>query len=287
MKIKLIADSTCDLSPELVRKHNIRITPLSITIGDKILKDGFEVSPKEIFDYVESGKGICHTSAVNVAEYNRVYEEERKNYDAIIQFTISSDMSSCYQNACIAAENFSNVYVIDSRNLSTAIGHLVLDGAELIAQGMPAEEIYNELTQRASLLDASFIIDTLKYLHKGGRCSAIAALSSVMLQIKPCILVEDGKMAVGKKYRGHLNYVLNKYIQDKLGDAEDIDPRRAFITHTLTEANHGLVDMVKETAAKYCDFKEIYETSAGCTVANHCGPNTLGILFFRKTKKGT
>ena len=137
MNIKLIADSTCDLSDDLIQKYNIRIAPLNISMGDSVLRDGAEITAKNIFDYVESGKGICHTSAVNIDEYSRIYSEERPNCDAIIHFTISEDMSSCYQNARVAAEEFDNIYHVDSRNLSTAIGHLVLDAAELSAQGLP------------------------------------------------------------------------------------------------------------------------------------------------------
>ena len=281
MNIKLIADSTCDLSAELVRKHNVRIIPLSISKGDELLKDGVEIAPKDIFEYVDSGKGVCRTSAVNAAEYEEVYADERSKCDAIIHFIISSEMSACYQNALIAAKEFDNIYVIDTRNLSTAIGHLVLDAAELAAKGIEAKEIVNEITQRIPLLDASFIIDTLSYLRKGGRCSAVQALASSVLGIKPCIVVSGGKMTVGKKYRGKLDVVLRKYVADKLSDKENIDTRRVFITHSMNEQNRAVVDMVKSLISEF-SFTDIYETSAGSTISCQCGPNTLGILFFRK-----
>jgi DegV family protein with EDD domain len=281
MNIKLIADSTCDLSLDLIQQHNIRIVPLSISMGDKMLRDGIEISQKEIFDYAASGKGLCKTSAVNVAEYIDVYNEERPKCDAIIHFIVSAEMSACYQNAVIAAEEFDNIYVIDSRNLSTAIGHLVLDAAEMAAQGKPAEAIFQELMKRKNLLDASFIIDTLTFLHKGGRCSALQAIASGMFKIKPCIGVSDGKMSVGKKYRGKLEAVLQNYIKDKLADKENIDTRRLFITHTLDEQNKGLAEMVKSLVAETLPFKVVYVTSAGGTISCHCGPNTLGILFYR------
>jgi DegV family protein with EDD domain len=282
MNIKLIADSTCDLSEELVRNHNIRIVPLSISIGDKILKDGVEVKPKDIFEYVGSGKGLCRTSAVNIAEYTEVYEEERPKCDAIIHLVISSDMSACYQNAQLAAGEFDNIHIIDSRNLSTGIGHLVLDVAELEAQGMDAEEIVNIITQRIALLDTSFMIDTLLYLQKGGRCSAVQALASDLFSIKPCIIVSDGKMIVGKKYRGKLDAVLRRYVSDRLSYKENIDTRRIFVTHTMTEENYAIVEMVKSVVVEMLPFDELYETTAGSTISCHCGPNTLGILFFRK-----
>jgi len=285
MKIKLISDSTCDLSEELLQKNNVRIVPLSISIGEQNLKDGVEITPKDIFEYVDSGKGICKTSAVNTAEYSDAFAEERPNCDAIIQFHISSEMSACYQNAVVAAEEFDNIYCLDSRNLSSAIGHLVLDAAELAAEGMDANAIFYELKRRIPLLDASFVIDTLQYLHKGGRCSAVAALASNLLNIKPCIFISDGKMSVGKKYRGKINNVLRQYVADRLADKENIDPRRIFVTHTVKEENRELVEMVKKLVTEIIPFEEVYETTAGGTISCHCGPGTLGILFFRKSAK--
>ena len=282
MNIRLIADITCDLSEALVQKHNIRVIPLSISMGSETFRDGIEITPNDIFNYVESGKGLCRTSAVNVAEYADVYEEERPKCDAIIHFIISSEMSACYQNANLAAEGFDNIYIVDSRNLSTAIGHLVLDAAEMAAQNIPADEIYKQITNRIKLLDASFVIDSLTYLHKGGRCSAVQVLASGMLKIKPCIIVDEGKMTVGKKYRGKLEHVLRSYVCDKLSEKDKIDTRRLFITHTLKEENRWMADMVKTLALEILPFQEVYETTAGSTISCHCGQNTLGILFYRK-----
>jgi len=281
MNIKLIADSTCDLSDELIQKYNIRIVPLSISMDNKMLKDGVEVTSKELFDYVESGKGMCRTSAVNVAEYVDVYEEEYPKCDAIIHFIISSEMSSCYQNARLAAGGYDNIYIVDSRNLSSAIGLLVLDAAEMSAKNIPANEIYNKISMRIELLDASFVIDTLTYLHKGGRCSAVQAMASSLLKIKPCIIVKDGKMTVGKKYRGNLESVLQSYINDKLSDKEKIDTRRLFIVHTLKDENRGILETVKSLVAKILPFQEVHETMAGSTISCHCGQNALGIMFYK------
>lgn len=282
MKIKLIADSTCDLPEDLLRRHDILVVPLTIAAGDKALKDGVEITPQEIFAYVESGKGICRTSAVNVAEYTEVYQQERPGCDAIIHFTISADMSSCYQNALVAAQDFDNIFLVDTRNLSMAIGHLVLDAAEMAHKGMAAEEIYHNITQRISLLDASFLIDTLEYLHKGGRCTTIQALASSVLKIKPSIIVKDGQMTVSKKYRGKLENVLRSYISDKLGDKENIDTRRLLIADTLKDENRRLLDMVKSLALDILPFDEVYTAKAGGTISCHCGPNTVGLFFYRK-----
>lgn len=283
MTIKLIADSTCDLPGDFIKKHNIRIVPLSIAIGNNVLRDGIDVTSQDIFNYMDSGSGVVHTSAVNSAEYADIYREELQNSDAIIHFIVSSEMSSCYQNACLAAEEFENIYLVDSRNLSIAIGHLVIDAAELIAEGLPAEDVHRKIISRIALLDASFVLDTLSYLHRGGRCTAIQALVSGTLKIKPCINVIDGKMTVGKKYRGKLEYVLRRYIEDKLSETNHIDTRRIFVNHTMTEQNRILVDMVKSLVAEIIPFKEVYETKAGGTISCHCGPNALGIFFFRKS----
>ncbi|MCL2356039.1 MAG: DegV family protein [Defluviitaleaceae bacterium] len=283
MKIKILADSVCDLPENLIAKHDVRIIPLSISAGYEVFQDGINISQKEIFEFVESGKGMCRTSAVNVAEYTDIYNEERPKCDAILHFTISSEMSACYQNARLAAEEFENIHVVDTRNLSSAVGHLVLDAAEMITQGMAAPEIYEEILRRIPLLDAGFVIDTLKYLHKGGRCTAIQALASSMLKIKPCIAVQDGKMLPTKKYRGKTDSVLQSYIKDKLStDSDSIDTRRIVVVHTMDDNNRALVDAAKAQIAEILPFDEVIEATAGGTISCHCGPNTLGIMFFRK-----
>jgi len=282
MNIKIIADSTCDLPENLIQKHNIRVVPLSIMMDDKFYKDGVEVKPKDIFEYVDSGKGVCKTSAVNVGEYLQVYEEERPNCDAIIHFTISADMSSCCQNALVAAQEFDNIYIIDSQNLSAGIGHLVLDAAEMATKGITADEICQELNRRIPLLDTSFIIDTLTYLHKGGRCSAVAALVSSVLKIKPSIIVSEGRMSVGKKYRGNLERAVSKYLEEKMTDINNIDTRRAIVTYTTTPQNRYIVDNVTALLKDKYAFDEVLEAEAGGTISCHCGPNALGLKFYRK-----
>ncbi|MCL2361850.1 MAG: DegV family protein [Defluviitaleaceae bacterium] len=282
MKIKILADSTCDLPEELLKKHDIRIIPLSIYAGETVHKDGVDIMPYDIFEYVNSGKGICKTSAVNVGEYIDVYEEERPKCDGIIHFTISAEMSSCYQNARVAIDEFSDIYLIDTRNLSCAIGHLVLDAAKMATTGTHPKEINEEMNKRIELLDASFVIDSLTYLHKGGRCSSLAAIASSALKIRPCLNVVDGKIVVGKKYRGKSEVVLRKYIEDRLADKENIDPRRIIIPHTMTKENMHLVDMAVALVKELLPFEEILTTTAGGTISCHCGPNTLGLFFYRK-----
>lgn len=280
MKIKITSDSTCDLSNELIEKNNIRIIPLAITYGAESYKDGVDITPDDIFRRVESGGGIGSTAAVNVQEYVDIFTELLKDYDAIIHFTISSDMSSCYQNACIAAQNLSNVYVIDSLNLSTGIGHLVLDAAELAGEGKQPEEIVRIIENKREKLDVSFVISTLEYLSKGGRCSAVAAFGANLLKIRPCIEVKNGKMGVGKKYRGSFEKCLTQYVQDKLENKDSLDLKRIFITDSGVPEEVRLA--VREQVLSIAPFEEVIHTRAGCTVSNHCGPGTLGILFYRK-----
>jgi len=280
MKVKITADSTCDLSPQLVERYGITITPLSVTLDGVPKRDGIDITPEEIFARVAAGGSIGSTAAVNAAEYESVFSELLRDYDAIVHFTISSDMSACYQNAVIAAETVGNVYPVDSRSLSTGIGQLVLDAAVMAEQGMAAADIKAALDEKKEKLDVSFILDTLEYLHKGGRCSTVAALGANLLSLKPCIEVKNGAMGVGKKYRGALNKCLVKYIKDRLKDRSDIDYSRIFITHSAMRE-----DWVAEAeaAVRACGpFEEVYVTEAGCTISNHCGPNCLGILYYHK-----
>ncbi len=281
MSIKITADSTCDLSPELIEKYDITITPLRIVRGDESLKDGVEIMPEDIFAYVESGAGICKTAAVNIEEYRQCFSEALKDHEAIVHFTISSDMSACFQNARIAAEEFSNIYVVDSRNLSTGIGHLVIDAAIMASEGLSAQEIYDTVTADRDKLEVSFVINTLKYLYKGGRCSAVAALGANLLQLKPCIEVKDGKMDVGRKYRGSFEKCIMQYVDERLEGREDLNYKRIFITCT-GDVDAELLKSVKSRVRELGPFEEIIHTKAGGTISNHCGPNCLGLLYYRK-----
>lgn len=278
--IKISADSTCDLSPALLQEYGISLVPLGIVVEEQTYLDGVNITPADLFRYVEEEKKVCRTSAVNAFTYEETFRGYLASYDAVIHICISAEFSSCYQNACQAASRLENVYVIDSRNLSTGSGHLVLDAARMAQKGMAAEAIYQALLETVPKVDASFVIDQLGYLRRGGRCSAITAGGAKLLRIKPCIEVVGGKMDVGKKYRGSFDRCLKHYVKDRLAEREDIDYSRIFITHTTCQKE--TVDMVRSLVEKYGQFEEILETDAGCTVSNHCGPNTLGILFKRK-----
>lgn len=281
MKIKISADSTCDLPREIIERYGITIVPLYIVKDGQSYRDGIDITPDDIFKYVDSGAGICSTAAVNISDYRDFFSEFLKEYDAVIHMNISSQMSSCHQNALTAAEEFENVYVIDSKSLSTGIGHLVIDAAQMAESGMEAKDICDRLRENAEKLEVSFIIDTLKYLRKGGRCSALAALGANVLKLKPCIEVRDGAMGVGKKYRGNFDKVIIQYVHDRLAGRTDIDPRRIFITNT-TGVSKEIIKSVRDEINACQKFDEICESYAGCSISNHCGTVCLGILFFTK-----
>ncbi len=281
--VKIFADSTCDLSSELVEKYNITIIPLYVSLGSKAYLDGIEIHPKDIFKYYNETKKLPKTAAVPVTSYEEAYGFAVSNGYDVVHFTISSEFSACYQNACIAAKEIGHVWPVDSRNLSTGIGHLVLIAAELAAQGKPAEEIAEYVKEVAGRVDASFIIDKLEFLHKGGRCSGVAALGANVLKLKPCIEVVDGKMIVGKKYRGSFEKVVKEYIKDRLDGNDNIELKRIFLTWAGVDSK--LIDELKNDIKSYLPFEEILVTEAGSTVTGHCGPGTLGILYIDKNKK--
>ncbi len=280
MKIKIAADSTCDLSPELIAERGITVTPLSVSVAGGMYKDGTEITPDELYEKIAACGQLGATSAVNVQDYLDVFGALLREYDAIVHFTISAQMSSCYQNACIAASELGNVYVVDSRNLSTGIGHLVLDACDMAEAGVEAGEIKRRLDEKREKLDVSFVVDTLDYLRRGGRCTALTALGANLLKLHPCIYVKDGAMGVGKKYRGRLAACIEAYIRDKLADPSTVDTRRIFITDSGVDEECRTI--AERTVRELAPFEEIIHTRAGCTVSCHCGPGTLGILFYRK-----
>ena len=281
MKVKIISDSTCDLSKELLEKYDISIVPLYVVMNDETKRDGLEVTPEDIYEYVDKNGRLPSTSAANIGDYLDTFKYWREQGYEVVHFDISSVFSSTHHNACMAAEEVGGVYVVDSRNLSTGQGLAVLYGAEMAQNGKSAKEIYDECTALTSKIEASFVVDSIDYLYKGGRCSALAAFGANLLKLKPCIEVKDGKMNPGKKYRGNISRVMLNYVEERLRGRDDIDKSRIFITHT--KCSEEDVEAVRQKILEICpDFKEILETTAGCTVTTHCGPNTLGILFIRK-----
>ncbi len=279
--IIITSDSTTDLSPELRERYGIELLRLGVVLGDKLYTDGLDLTPDDIYAHHTKTGELPKTNASNIDDCIEFFKPFVAAGKTVIHFTISSEMSSNYNNTRLAAEEFENVYVIDSRNLSTGGGLLLVAAAEMAISGMEAEKIVDEINKLIPNVDASFVIDSLEYLHKGGRCSAVAMLGANLLKLKPCIQVKDGKMDVRKKYRGKYDAVLKEYIEEQLSNPNDIITDRVFITHAgcNLELVNELVEMVKAKGI----FKEVLLTRAGCTVSAHCGANTLGILFIRKS----
>lgn len=279
-KIIISSDSTSDLSPELIERYNIKIVPLGVTLGDKSYTDGVDITPDDIYEHHRKTGELPKTTAANVSDCIDFFAPLSKEADAVIHFTLSGEMSSTYNNSRLAASEFDNVYVIDSRNLSTGNGLLVIAAAEMAQSGMQPEKIVEEIEKMVPCVDASFIIDNLDYLHKGGRCSALAVMGANLLKLKPCIEVKNGSMGVGKKYRGRFADVLKMYAKERIGDGSDIDLDRVFVTHAGCDMD--IVNQVVEDVKSLADFKEVFLTRAGCTISSHCGKDTLGVLFIRK-----
>jgi DegV family protein with EDD domain len=280
MNIKILSDSTCDLSPELVKQFDITLVPLTVVKADEQFKDGVTITPAEIFAHVAAGGNLCSTSANSVGEYEDEFAKYAPLYDGVLHINLGSGFSSCYQNACIAAQDFDNVKVVDSRNLSTGQGLVVLEACKLAKECASLEELHEKVQAFTEKVEASFLVDKLVYLAKGGRCSAVAALGANLLNLKPCIDVKDGKMGVSKKYRGKYHKCLADYVKERLADRDDIRRDVLFVTTTgVAEEEYAAV---MAAVAEHGHFETVYETTAGCTVSCHCGPGTLGVLFVRK-----
>ena len=283
MKIRMTADSTCDLTPELIRKYEIGIVPLSVIIDGEVFHDGVDVTPRDIFRAAEAGKSV-RTAAVNTFEYKEFFREQLKSCDQLVHVCLGSGFSSCFSDATEAAGEVKNVYVVDSRNLSTGSGLLVLDGVNMIRNGAEdGKAVADALQARTDLVSGSFVVRTIDYLRRGGRCSGLEALGAKMLHIRPSIVVQDGKMRPGEKYRGRYEHYLKHYIADVLENDSEIDFHRVFVVHSPSE--EGLVRFAIDTVKSYGLFREVQEAMAGCTICTHCGPDTLGLMFMKKTKK--
>lgn len=280
MKIKVISDSTCDLSAQLLSDNNITLAPLNVIKDDVAFKDGITITPEDIFNHVAAGGALCSTAANSIGEYADLFEQFSGDYDGILHITIGSGFSACYQNACLAAEDYPNVRVIDSQNLTSGQGLIVLKACELAKNATDLDELAEAVRAFTEKVESSFLIEKLDYLVKGGRCSAAAALGANLLNLKPCIEVKAGKMVVGKKYRGNFSKCIASYIKELLEGREDIDRDTVFVTKTLLSTE--CYDAAMSAVHTYGMFNHVYETTAGCTISCHCGPGTIGVLLVRK-----
>ena len=280
MSVKIIADSTCDLSKDLLEKYDISVLPLHIVLGDKEYKDGFEISPDEIYEWSNTNKEAPKTSAAAISDTIDIYSKYLESCDEIICFSISGQMSTTVNVMRMAAEELDaedKIHIIDSENLSTGGGLLVIEAAIMAKEGKIAEEIVEAMNQLKPYVRASFIVDTLTFLHRGGRCSGVAALAGGALKLHPKIVVENGGMKPDKKYRGKMNSAILNYVKDLEPQIKNAKTDRVFITHSGCEEE--IIDSIYQYLEELELFKEILITRAGGVISSHCGPGTLGVLF--------
>ena len=280
MNIKIISDSTCDLPVELREQNNISTYPLTIIKDGESFKDNVTITPADIFAHVAAGGSLCSTAAGSPADYQELFSQYADKYDGILHISLGANFSCSYQNACLAAMEFDNVRVVDSQNLSTGQGLVVMYACQQAQNCESLEQLQADVQAYTERVEASFLLDRLDYMVKGGRCSSAAALGANLLNLKPCIEVKGGKMGVVKKYRGNYAKCLGNYVKDRLDARDDLVGDLLFLTYT--PVSDQCLDAVKEAISTYGKFDTMVEGEAGCTVSCHCGPGTLGVLFVRK-----
>lgn len=282
--VKILSDSTCDLSADLIEKYGITIVPLHVVLGEKDYKDGVDITVDEIYAWADANNTTPKTAAISPEEAMNALTPLLEDGSDVVCFTISSSMSGTLSVLKLAADSLDmsdRVYCIDSQNLSTGIGLMVIEAANMAKAGKSAEEIVAHVEAIRPMVRSSFVVDTLTYLHRGGRCSGVAAMAGSMLKLHPRIAVESGKMDAGKKYRGKMNKVLMDYVCDMEEDLKKAKPERVFITHS--GCDQELVDAVHDYLKQLDVFEEILTTRAGSVISSHCGPGTLGVLFIAQS----
>lgn len=279
-KIKITSDSTCDLSPELIAKYDIGICPIAILLGLDEYHDTVDVDAYKVIDYVNETGTLPKTAATSIDAYREFFAKYTNEGYTVIHFNISSQSSSCNNNASVAAKDMENVYVIDSLSLSTGQGIQILRAAKLIADGKSAKEVVDIINADRSKVQISFVVDKLDFLQKGGRCNAAKALAAKVMKIHPSIVMQDGSLGLGKKYMGNLARSCAQYVKDIADEYKSYDESICFVTHSPTD--QAIVDLVTEKVKEFFKFDEIFDTTAGSTVTSHCGPNTIGIIFYTK-----
>lgn len=282
MKIKITADSTCDLSAELLEQWDISLMPMHILMGEESYLDGVNVHAADVFAHVNAGGDPAKSAAANPVEYIEFFNSFLTEYDAVVHISVSGKLSSCFQNASIAAGEVENVYVVDSENICTGQGYLVLRAAKWAADGLTPRNIQMRLQSLAKRVELSFVLDRLDFMAKSGRCSGVLAFGANLLGIKPALEIIDGELKVVKKYRGSLAGCVTKYVNDRLGDRDDIDEGLVFLSSC--QPKPGCREAMIEGLQRYGKFQEGYETEIGTTIGGYSGPGTIGIVFARKEK---
>ena len=278
--VMITADSTCDLSEELLSRYNVKILPLTILLGEESFLDGAHYTPADMYKRYRADGTLPKTAAPSLQQITEFFTPFLNEGYEIVHLDISSELSSTCNNARIVSSELDGVYVVDSRMLSTGVGLLVIEGAECRDKGMSAAEIAEHLTALTEKVDTSFVLDTLEFMWKGGRCSGVAALGANLLKLKPALEMKDGKLGVYKKYRGSINSVYKQYITERLS-GKKVRPGHVFITES-GEIEQSVIDELEALVRELIPVQEIHHTIAGCTVSSHCGPKTLGVLFINE-----
>ncbi len=278
--VVITCDSTCDLSPELCERYDIRVIPLTILLGEDSYLDGVDFSAQDIYDRYRADDTLPKTSAPGIQQFTDFFSAILAEGCEIVHLDISAELSSSLNNACIAASELEGVYPVDSRMLCAGVGLLAIEGAECRERGMDAAEIAEHLSSMADMVDTSFVLDTLEFMWKGGRCSGVAALGANLLRLKPALEMRDGKLSIYKKYRGAMQSVYRQYVRERLSSAE-VRPGHVFLADSgevPEETLEELRGIIRETVPGAV----IHNIKAGCTIVSHCGPKTLGVMFIRK-----
>ncbi len=279
--IRIVTDSTCDLSPDLLNKHNIAVVPLYVVFKDESFKDGVDINNEKLYEIVEKNNNLPMTSAPAPGDFINTFKPIIDAGDDIVYIGISSKISATVQNALLAAQEFpeGRIAVLDSENLSTGLGLLVLKAVDYVKEGLSNHEIVEKLSPFVPNIRTRFIINTLDYLHKGGRCSAMQSFVGGLLKIRPIVAIKDGKMILEEKIRGKRDKVLANMIDNVMLDRDNMDGERLFITHSM--AHDDVLQLKKEFEEKL-NVREVIITDTGCVVSSHCGPLTIGIIYLNK-----
>ena len=279
-QVVITADSTCDLSQDLLERYQIHTIPLMITLGDDTFLDGQGFTPLDMYARYRKDGTLPKTSAPGFQEFKDFFSSFTEQGCAVVHLDISSELSNSYNAACLAAAELEGVHVVDTRMLSTGVGLLAIEAAECRDGGMQAADIARHVCSLTDKVQTSFVLDTLEFMHKGGRCSGIAALGANLLHLKPALEMKDGKLGVYKKYRGSINAVYKQYVRERL-EGRKVRPGHVFVTES-GEIDPSVIEELSSLIRETIPVREIHHTIAGCTISTHCGPKTLGILFLEE-----
>lgn len=281
--IAITTDSTCDLPQRFIDENDITVVPLTVLLGDTVYRDGVDIKPDDVYSFVEKTGKLPKTSAVTPAEYFEVFKQLTDEGKKVVHIGFSSGLSSSFQNACVAASEFDNVFCVDSKTLCTAQGLLVLKACDYREKGMDAKKIADRVTKLVPKVSATFVLDGLEYLHKGGRCSSIARFGANVLGIKPSIAVDNqtGKLEISKKYRGKTEIVYKQYIADRMNEIKRIQPDRVVIAESGGVSSQTIA-FAKGVIEGKDKFNQVIVADAGCTISSHCGPKTFAIFYIKK-----